>query len=84
MQNKIHTINCIDCNEVLAFTLNANQQCKNPRCFTCMCTFTELAGLLHATNLPDIQDTYNALHNGSQDAQTIRIKCMKTIKELQK
>lgn len=79
--NNIYTSNCTDCNEILAYGLQPFKE-ESSRCFTCMCTFTELAMLLHAENLPDIYDVYTTSHEGSQDAQAIRIKSMKVIKHL--
>jgi len=80
VSNNIYTNNCIDCNEILSYSLTEVE--TKSRCFTCMCTFGELVTLLHAESLPDIYDVYIASHEGSQDAQKIRSRCIKLIEGL--
>jgi len=79
---KIYTNNCIDCNEILSYSLTKVE--TKSRCFTCMCSFAEFSMLLGADNLPDIYDVYTASHEGSTNAQPIRVKCMKLIEGLKK
>jgi hypothetical protein len=81
--SKVYTTSCIDCAEVIGYSLTPNLTTdSNLRCFTCMCTFTEFVTIVKATNLPDIYDTYTASHNCSGNAQKIRVNCMKLIERL--
>jgi len=81
MHPNLHNLKCTDCGEILAYGLQPFHV-KNPRCYLCMCSFTEIAMLFNATQFPDLDYVFEMTHEGTHDAPAVRSKCRKTIDRL--